>query len=231
MGREFTKNMFIMLLSIMVGAVIITYFAADIVNRSTIENLTIEHTAEIETITGKNINFTNNFLKSSVLLDLAREYRAFGNYNFDLAFLWYSSALAERNISTIELYTQRTIDNCTEAMPNYLNSHGNFLESKVSFENTKNYTNYDKYLEILDIYIGLTGSGARLTMLRYNASQYLLLLAENLTIEDGSVTYLTNMSDILGLFNETMMLYGMELAIFEEFQDLIDEYDFFEEIR
>ena len=176
MGREFTKNMFIMLLSIMVGAVIITYFAADIVNRSTIENLTIEHTAEIETITGKNINFTNNFLKSSVLLDLAREYRAFGNYNFDLAFLWYSSALAERNISTIELYKQRTIDNCTEAMPNYLNSHGNFLESKVSFENTKNYTSYDKYLEILDIYIGLTGSGARLTMLRYNASQYLLLL-------------------------------------------------------
>ncbi|GAI56025.1 unnamed protein product, partial [marine sediment metagenome] len=36
MERLFTKNMFVMLLSIMIGAIIITYFVADIVYRSNI---------------------------------------------------------------------------------------------------------------------------------------------------------------------------------------------------
>lgn len=231
MARVFTKNMFVMLLSIMIGAVIITYFIGDIMYQSDIRSLTTEHTAEIETITGKNINFTNNFLKSSVLLDAAREDRAFGNYHFDLAFLWYTSALVEKNVTAMELHKTRTIDNCTEAMPNYINSHYNFLEAKKSFTDTKTYTTYDKYLEVLDLYVGLTDSGAKLTLLRYNASQYLKILAENLTFIGGNVTYLGNMSEFLLLFNQTMGMYGGELAIFEEFQEEIDEYEFFDEIR
>ena len=231
MARVFTKNMFVILLSIMIGAVIITYFVGDIMYQSNIRSLTTEHTAEIETITGKNINFTNNFLKSSVLLDAAREDRAFGNYHFDLAFLWYTSALVEKNVTIMEVHKTRTIDNCTEAMPNYINSHNNFLEAKKSFTDTKTYTTYNKYLEVLDLYVGLTGSGAKLTLLRYNASQYLKILSENLTFIGGNVTYLGDMSEFLLLFNQTMGMYAGELAIFEEFQEEIDEYEFFDEIR
>jgi hypothetical protein len=231
MAREFTKNMFIMLLSIMIGAVIITYFMGDIVYQSNIRSITTEHTVEIETITGKNINFTNNFLKSSVLLDGAREDRAFGNYNFDLAFLWYTSALSEKNSTNMEIHKTRAIDNCSEAMPNYINSHYNFLEAKKSYTETKGYTTYDKYLEVLDLYVKLTDSGAKLTLLRYNASQYLKIISENLTYDEGIVTYLGNMTELLILFNQTIGMYGGELAIFEEILEEIDEYEFFEEIR
>ena len=51
MAREFTKNMFVMLVAIMVGVFIITYFVADIINRSKIETLTTEHVAKIKTLT------------------------------------------------------------------------------------------------------------------------------------------------------------------------------------
>ena len=231
MVREFDRNMFIMMLAIMIGAIIVTYFVADIVYRSNIETLTTQHTADIETLEERNINFTNHFMKSSVLLDSARDDQAFGNYHFDLAFLWYSSALSEKNSSTMELYKNRTIDNCTNALPNYLNSYQNFENAKSFFNDTKSYTTYEKYLEVLDIYVGLTGSGARLAMLRYNATKYLKQLAENLTMENGTVTYLENVIELLVLFNETTGSYGEELALFEEYRDAIDEYEFFEEIR
>ncbi len=222
----FTKNMFIMLFSIMIGALVITYFVADIVHRSNIETLTIEHTAEIETIEGRNINFTDHFLSSSVLLDKSREDRAFGNYHFDLAFLWFRSALVEKNESEFDLFNERTIGNCTDAMENYLISHQNFNEAKMYFNDTKSYTTYPKYLEILDLYVNLTGSGARLTMLRYNASYYLRCMAENLSFEND-----TNISALYELFNETTLLYTQELEIYEEIQDDIDEYEFYEELR
>jgi len=231
MAREFTKNMFVMLLSIMVGAIIVTYFVGDIVYQSNIRSLTTQHTVEIETIEGKNINFTDHFLKSSVLLDSAREDRAFGNYHFDLAFLWYQSALSERNSSLMELYKNRTIDNCTNAMPQYLNSHQNFESAKSSFNDTKPYTSYEKYLEILDLYVGLTGSGARLAMLRYNATMYLKQLAENLTMINGTAGYSENISELMDLFNKTIEDYEDELGTYEEYQEEIDEYEFFEETR
>jgi hypothetical protein len=231
MEKVFTKNMFVMLFSIMIGAIIITYFVADIVHRSNIETLTTQHTVEIETLEEMNINFTNHFLKSSVLLDSAREDRAFGNYHFDLAFLWYNSALSETNSSLLELYKIRAIDNCTLAMEKYLISYPNFISSQSFFEDTKTYTDYEKYLEILDIYVDLTGSGARLTMLRYNASKYLTFLTENLTIANGTVIYMTNVTEILDLFNTTMIMHGQELEIYEELQEAIDEYEFFDEIR
>jgi len=224
MAREFTKNMFVMLFSIMIGAIIITYFVGDIIYRSDIETLTVQHTTEIESLEEMNINFTSHFLSSSVLLDKSREDRAFGDYHFDLAFLWYNSALSETNETIMDLYKARAIDNCTNAMPNYINSHLNFEEAQASFSDTKAYTTYPKYLEILDIYVNLTSSGARLTMLRYTASQYLKYMAENLSLD-------MNISALFELFNETMDIYDEELDIYEDYRDEIDEYEFFEEIR
>jgi len=227
MAREFDRNMFIMLLAIMIGAIVITFFVADIINRSKIETLNIKHTEEMETMAGKNLNFTNHFMKSSVLLDASREDRAYGDYHFDLAFLFYNTALSEENSSIIESYQARTIDNCTNAMEKYLISHENFVSAKGFFNDTKTYTSYEKYLEILDLYIGLTGSGAKLTMLRYNASKYLKYMAENLTKIGG----LTNISELMDMFNQTMDLYEQESGEYDDCKEKIDEYEFFDEIR
>lgn len=233
MAREFNKNMFIMLMAIMIGVIIITFFVGDIVNRSKIDTLTAEHNVEITSIKGKSENFTSNFLRSSVILDQAREYRAFGNYHFDLAFLWFKSAISAKNSSNMELYKIRGIDNCTNAMPEYYNSYLNFGESRNYFNYTKLFTNYVKYLDILNIYVKLTNSGAKLTMLRYNASLYLKYLIENLTFDtnNNNVSYLGNVTGLLFLFDETMGGYEEELEIYEEYQEEIDEYEFFDEIR
>lgn len=233
MAREFNRNIFVMLLAILVGVIIITYFVADIVNRSKIETLTTHYKGELTTVKGKSENFTSHFLKSSVVLDQAREDRAFGNYHFDLAFLWYQSALSEKNSSLMDLYKERGIDNCTNAMPYYYNSQLNFEEAKKHFNGTKSFTDIGKYLTILDLYISLTASGSRLTMLRYNASKYLMYLTENLTFdaETNKITYLINVTGLLMIFEETMGAYQEELENYEEIQDEIDEYEFFEEER
>ena len=127
----------------------------------------------------------------------------------------------------------RGIDNCTNAMPEYYNSYLNFGESRNYFNYTKLFTNYVKYLDILNIYVKLTNSGAKLTMLRYNASIYLKYLTENLTFDSSSnnVNYLMNVTGLLFLFDETMGAYEEELGIYEEYQEEIDEYEFFDEIR
>ena len=224
MARLFDRNMFIMLLAMMIGFITITYFVADVVNQSKIDNLTTAYITEMESIEKMNINFTNNFLESSVLLDTAREYRAFGNYHFDLASLFFTSALSERNTSIMESYKNITIDNCTKAMPKYNISSLNFKTASSFFDNTKKYTEYGGYLKLLDLYINLTESGARLTMLRYNASKYLKYLAENITVINGSAA-LGNVSGLMDLFNETMGMYGSELDIYEGYKEEIDEYD------
>jgi hypothetical protein len=224
MARIFDRNMFIMLLAIMLGIIIITYFVADIVNQSKITSLTNIHTIEIESIEEKNINFTSNFLESSVLLDSAREFRAFGNYHFDLASLFFTTTLSERNITSLILYKNRTIDNCTMALPMYMNSHLNFIEASIFFDNTKKYTNYENYLDLLDLYVNLTHSGSKLTILRYNASKYLKYLAENITISDG-IANLENVSDIMELFNETINMYNSESYLYAELEEEIDEYN------
>lgn len=232
MVREFDRNIFVMLLAIMVGVIIITYFVADIVNRSKMETLTTQYEGEITTVKVKSKNFTSHFLKSSVILDQAREDRAFGNYHFDLGFLWYRSALAERNSSLMDLYKLRGIDNCTNAMPYYYNSHLNFDEAQEYFDDTKSCAD-EEYLTILNLYVNLTGLGSQLTMLRYNASRYLMYLTENLTFNAGtnSAEYLVNVSGLLGLFDMAMAAYGAMVGEFEEIQDEIDEYEFFEEER
>ena len=148
MVKEFTKNMFVMLFAIMIGVIIITYFIGDIINRSKIDILNAEHKEEIITLKGLSENFTSHFLKSSGVLDQAREDRAFGNYHFDLGLLWYQSALSQKNTSMTELYKMRGIDNCTDALPNYLNSNYNFLESKDYFNETKAFVSYKKYIDL-----------------------------------------------------------------------------------
>jgi hypothetical protein len=233
MAREFNRNLFVMLFAIMIGVIIITFFAADIVNRSKLDTLTTFYEGELTTVIGKNENFTSNFIKSTVVLDQAREDRAFGNYNFDLAFLWYQSALSEDNGTLFYLYKDRGIDNCTEAMPNYIYSNLNFIEAQSYFDDTKSYTDIEKYIEILNRYIELTASGARLTVLRYNASLYLMYLLENLTFNEdtGEAFFLENITGLMGLFEDTMGAYEDEEDIYEEYQDEIDEYEFFEEAR
>ncbi len=228
MAREFTRNMFVMLLTIMVGTIIIIYFVGDIINRSKIAELTAEHNIEITEFKGKSENFTSHFLKSSGVLDQAREDRAFGNYHFDLGLLWYQSAISEKNSTLMDLYKIRGITNCSEAMPQYINSYNNFLGAKLFFNETKSFTTYKIYIDLLDLYVNLTDAGSRLTMLRYNASRYLMYLTENLTY---NAMYLGNMTEIFMLFNETMFAYGGVLDEFEDYQDIIDEYEFFDEQR
>jgi len=234
MVRIFDRNMFIMLLSIMVGVVIITYFYADLQNRMRTEQLISEHTAEIKTIESKNINFTNGFIHSLGLLDIAREYRADGNYNFDLAMIWYTSALSELNSTKLDDYKTRTIENCDSAVVNYTYSYNNFVEARNRFDLTKDFVNYDVYLNILDLYMNLTDSGSRLVTLRINASNYLKNIVENLTIVDNTVSYMTNVTDLLDLFNATMAEYISEENVYSGIEDQIEkEYNIigFNEIR
>ena len=233
MTREFTRNMFIMLFSIMIGAVIITFFIGDIMNRTKIETLTTGYQAEITSISSKSENFTSYFLKSSVVLDLARSDLALGNYHFDLALLWYNSGLSETDSLTLESYKTWGIDNLSFAMPNYIYSHDNYLEAKSFFNNTKSFTNYKLYLDILDLYISLTDSGSNLSMLRYNASTFLTYLTENLTFDEknNTVVFLVNVTDLLLSFNSAMEAYNNELKEYNEYQNAIDEYEFFDENR
>lgn len=235
MTRIFTRNMFIMLLSIMIGAIIITYFVADIQGRMKIETITTEHIAELTNLQSQNEKFTAYFLYSLGLIDQAREDRAFGNHHFDLALIWYRSALTSDNNETLKLYKNWATENCTNAMPNYINSHNNFIESGKKFIETKTYTTHEKHSEIIDLYINLTASGTRLTMLRYNASMYLKQLTTNITFviqnNTPSVMYMFDVTELMGLFNSTMSMYLLELELFEEIQEEIDEYPFFDEIR
>ena len=232
MARVFDRNMFIMLLAIMIGVVIITYFVADIMRRSQIENLIVEHEVEIQEITGRNENFTDHFLQGSIKMDSAREIREVGNYHFDLAILWYDSALSAVNNSTLDMYRGRIVSNCTEAMSSYMESHKRFDESKFFFERAKNYTDNNKYLELLGYYVGFAQSGRNITLLRYNASKYLMFIAENLTLSVfGNESDNENLTLLLDLFNETMDLYDGMINDYNWYSDYIDEYVFFDEIR
>ncbi len=232
MAKEFDRNMFVMLLAIMIGAIIVTYFAADLIGSGKISDLTSQYEGEISSVKSESENFTSSFIKSTVILDQAREDRAFGNYHFDLGLIWYQSALAERNITYFKLYKVRGIDNCTNAMPKYYYSHLNFKDSKEYFNQTIAFAS-ENYLEVLNLYVKLTESGAKLTTLRYDASRYLLYLIENLTWDpiNNNVTFLENVSEIMVLFAGVMADYQQELGNYEDTQDEIDDYEFFEEIR
>jgi len=222
-----------MLLSVMIGIVIITYFIGDIVNRSKIEEIKKDYGVEITDINVKNEQFTSHFIESTVSLDQARDRLALGDYNYKLAFLWYYSALNENNITDFNLFKIRGVDNCSKAIPVYQKSAINFNLAESFFRDTKNYTSYYKYLEILDLYINLTKSGYNLTLLKEEACNYLQILIENLIIDEqtGNVTYLGNVSDTLRLLDEALLLIDDLEEGYERCQDYIDDYLFFDEIR
>ena len=229
MAREFTKNLFVMLVAIMIGVFIITYFVADIINRSKIETLNIEHDVEIQDLNSRNENFTNYFLQGSISMDSAREVREVGNYHFDFALFWYNTALI--NISTSLL--QRCIDNCTSAMgdymDDYISSYGKFGESKPYFEKALGYTNNTKYREALGYYINFSIAGQKITLLRYNASDYLRRAAENLSL--GDIGNMKNFTLLMENFTLTGDLYMQGLQWYNDLKNQIDTYLFFDPIR
>lgn len=222
MTREFTRNMFIMLVSIMVGVIIITFFVGDIMNRSKMDTLTEQHNVEISDINSRNENFTNYYLQGAVKMDSAREVREVANYYFDFALFWFNNALTNQSKNL----TKQCIDNCTNAMQKYLGSHENFGKSKPYFINARNYTNNSRYLEVLGYYIGFAGAGQNITMLRYNASDYLRRAAENLSFGN-----MENVTILRQMFNVTEQAYQGAQQEYQEFRYQIDGYIFFSTIR
>jgi len=111
-------------------------------------------------------------------------------------------------------------------MVKYLTSHERFDESKPYFEEAKTFTDKEKYIEVLGYYTKFAQAGKNITMLRYNASKYLMMAVENLSLGN-----MENVSFLMELFNETEELYQEELEEYEEYQDQIDGYLFFNEIR
>jgi hypothetical protein len=222
-----------MLAAIMIGAVVITYFAADIVNKSKIDTLTSEHNVEIRDVYSKNENFTDNFLQGSVVMDSAREVREVANLNFDFALFWFNNALANVSVwynnewvNDTSNLTKLCIENCTLAMNKYLISYDKFGSSRPHFMNARNYTVRDRYLEVLGYYVDFSKAGQNITLLRYNASKFLKQAAENLSLGNSEVV-------VLLMENFTMMenMYIDGLGGFEELKKVIDEYAFFDEIR
>ena len=220
MARLFDRNMLIMTVAVMVGIVIITFFIADIVNQSKIDILSEEHVVEIDDINSRNENFTDYFLQGSVTIDSARELREVGNYYFDFALFWYTTALA--NMTNVSI--DKCIENCWSAMSEYTNSYEKFATSKPFFEEAKTYT--DRYDEILNRYVNFAQAGQNITILRHSASNYLRQIAENLTLGN-----MENVSMLMELFNETTGLYDEALEGYEALKDQIDEFIFFSEDR
>ncbi len=233
MPRIFDRNMFIMLFSIMLGVVIITFFVADIMARtSTEEELTTKYTAEKRELEQKNANFTTRLLSSLSYFDKARELRSSGNYNFDLGYIWYNSALNEDENQTFNNYKNSTINHCVMSIENYSLGYDNFGVAKNMFINTLNYSG--QFSNLVNLYVNLSKSAAKLCTLRTTASNYLMALAENLTYTNGSATFMGNMSNLTELLNDTLAEYENELAEYNELEDLIEkEYNIvgFSEIR
>jgi len=206
MGREFDRNMFIMLLAVMVGVSIITFFAADLIARTDEGE---KHKIEIESIEQQNTNFTTRLLSSLGYLDRARESRSEGNYHYDLAYLWYSSALVLTDNETLNAYKNSTFDNCSLAIESFTLGFSNFGVAQDQFEVTLTYS--QDFSNLVNLYIDLAKSAGNLCQLRINASTCILYLAENLTLIDGSAGFSGNVSDLNDLLNQTIEDYNNEL--------------------
>jgi hypothetical protein len=215
MAREFTRSMFVMLVSIMAGVIIITFFVGDIMNRSKIDTLTEQHIIEIVDINSKNENFTNYFLQGIVKMDSAREVR-------EIALFWFNNALANQSNNL----TIKCIENCTNAMENYLTSHENFGKSEPYFIHARNYTNNSRYLEVLGYYVGFAHAGKNITMLRYDASDYLRRAAENLSFGN-----MENVTLLMENFTILEQIYQTEFQEYQDYRYQIDGYIFFSTIR
>lgn len=233
MTRVFDRNMFVMLTAIMIGVIIVTFFAADIIRRSEIETLTSEHNIEIKDINSKNENFTNNFLQGSVTIDSAREVREIANFDFVMALFWYNNALVNANvwynnqwINGTKNCTNECILNCTTAMQQYLNSFGNFDDSIPYFSSATTFTDNERYITALGYYVSFANMGKNITLLRYNASNYLKQAAENLSL--GNLVNATLLMENFTLLEEFLKEL---LGEYEDLKLIIDNFLFFDEIR
>ncbi len=218
MERLFDRNMFIMLLSIMVGVIIITYFVADIMKNAELEKQAEEHKIEIKDLQTKNLNLLSNILSSIGDLIRSSNYRVTGNYYFDLASIWYTTALSETNISELEKYKTLIYDSCDDAIYNYNLSNVNYVVAKTKFQFTLTEST-EEFKDLIGLYVNLTDKGAELANLRANASMYLRYLAENVTIKNNTVAFMTNITEVQELFNITVGLYGVletEYSMIEE---------------
>jgi hypothetical protein len=111
-------------------------------------------------------------------------------------------------------------------MGNYISSYAKFVKSKPYFENALGYTNKTKYREALGYYINFSISGQKITLLRYNASDYLRRAAENLSIGN-----MENVTLLMENFTLTGDLYMQGLQGYNDLKNQIDDYLFFNPIR
>lgn len=229
MAKLFDKNMFIMMISIMIGVVIITFFIADINARTQEEE---KYQTQIENIEKQNVNFTTRLLSSLGYLEKARDSRATGEYHFDLSYLWYTTALVETDNNTFHKYKNSSLDNCTYSIYYYDISYDNFGVAQKMFLNTLNYTYGFK--DLVNLYVNLTRSGENLCKLRINTTIYIQSIVENMTFKDGGVNFSTNISNLTALLNESLSAFNNELEIYQGIEsDIEKEYNIvgFSEIR
>ena len=233
MARIFDKNMFIMLLSVMIGVIIITYFIADIMKNSELEKQAEEFEVEIEDIQTRNINLLSNILSSIGDLIRSNTYRTEGNYHFDLASIWYSTVLSETNLTEMESYKSLIYSACDDAAYNYNLSSLNYEVANLKFQSVLTQST-EEFKDLISLYINLTAKGSELAELRVDSSKYLKYLTENVTIKNNSVTFLTNVTEIQELFNYSEMLIGqLEMQYGEMEEEIEKEYNIigFSEIR
>jgi len=216
------KNMVLLYTLIFIIGIVATYFAVNTINSGKINEMsdnineleTIVKTKnnEIESLRQDGENFTYHLLESMSLLDVSREIRANGNLFFDYAArIWFPQGKY-----------QKVINNCSKAMNNYSSASEKFDLAEEYFFNTKSYTNVSSYQNILDLYIELSHSGYKLSMLRYNASVLISEIAEKLLNE----SYSENNTDLIGEFNVTLMQFdSMYQQALTQNQEIINEIE------
>jgi len=220
------KNILIGLMTIIIIICLIFYFFTYNRYNSEIEYLNKTYMDEINSIEEKNNNFNNIFLESLILEDSATRDRLQGNYYFDLARIYYNETLNQLDEIKMNEYKNMTKINCEEAIKIYLISSQNYQISKTFFNKSKKFTDNINYLNLIEIYINLTNSGERLSILRYNASILLQNLSDNITFIDGSVDQ-GNVTIILNLYYQNLTLYNQEIVFYEDLLDQIEEFDLF----
>jgi len=225
MPREFSRDMLIMLVAIMAGVVIITFFIADIQARNQVtEELTVEYNTRILYIEKQNINFSSAFLDALGGFDLAREFKADGDVQYSVARSFFSVSLFASNVTLFEYYINITIANCMKSFDNFKYSGLNFNDSIGNFNLTKIHTNYDVYLNLTDLYVNISESGYKLSRLKQNASEYLLKIAENLTFENLS-SFPPYIEEFLSELERLEYEIIQEEEIYDWLRYLIDEYE------
>ena len=220
------KNLLIALMTIIIIICLIFYFFTYNKYNSEIQYLNKTYMDEIKSIEEKNNNFNNIFLESLILEDSSTRDRLLGNYHFDLAIIFHNETLNQNDEIKMNEYKNMTKINCEEAIKIYLISSQNYQISRTFFNKSKKFTDNINYLNLIDIYINLTYSGERLSILRYNASILLQNLSDNITFIDGSVDQ-GNVTIILNLYYQNLTLYNQEILIYEDLLDQIEEFDLF----